>query len=270
MYKAARHLDGVVSSNPRRWRGKQLHHHGGGVCLLFVLLWFDSWHHKLIVCKKWYKNNPKEGLCGVTFCPTLACTTPSDGGGDGCGCAFSNLPWVNSATILSMTFPTRPTMLTPLQWPCRDKRQWHVKRGRGWATTQRHLPSLSVAVATDQFELPKDIGSQFPSKIVGRNGPDQLYNGNGHRRMGGGTTWTTLQLRKTTCGGNGRTGTRIESNCNVKQQKLRWRQWRGWMTTTRKIPPRGENMQGGSRQGGGIDFCLTAIGPYMAHRFSWY
>ncbi len=76
MRKAAHHSGGVVSSNPRRWRGEQLHHHGGGVCLLFVLLWMDSWHHETIVWKKWYKNNPKEGLCGVTFWPTLACTTP--------------------------------------------------------------------------------------------------------------------------------------------------------------------------------------------------
>jgi hypothetical protein len=42
MSKAAHHSDGVNSSNPRRWRGKQLHHHGGGVCWLFVLLWMDS------------------------------------------------------------------------------------------------------------------------------------------------------------------------------------------------------------------------------------
>ncbi len=62
MRKAARPLDGMESSNPRRWRGKQLHHHGGGVCWLFVLLWMDSWCHKLIVCKKWYKNNLKMRL----------------------------------------------------------------------------------------------------------------------------------------------------------------------------------------------------------------
>ena len=36
------HLYCVDSSNPHRWRGKQLHHHGGGVCWLFVLLWIDS------------------------------------------------------------------------------------------------------------------------------------------------------------------------------------------------------------------------------------
>jgi hypothetical protein len=42
MRKATRPSGGVVSSNPRRWRGEQLHHHGGGVCWLFVLLWIDS------------------------------------------------------------------------------------------------------------------------------------------------------------------------------------------------------------------------------------
>ncbi len=57
MRKAARPSSGVVSSNPRCWRGKRLHHHGGGVCWLFVLLWIDSWRHETIVCKKWYKNN---------------------------------------------------------------------------------------------------------------------------------------------------------------------------------------------------------------------
>jgi hypothetical protein len=39
MIKAARHLDGVDSSSTLRWRGEWLHHHGGGVCWLFVLLW---------------------------------------------------------------------------------------------------------------------------------------------------------------------------------------------------------------------------------------
>ncbi len=76
MRKAAHPLDGMVSSNLRLRRGERGHHHGGGVCWLFVLLWIDLGHHKLIVCKKWNKNNPKEGLCGVTFWPTLACTTP--------------------------------------------------------------------------------------------------------------------------------------------------------------------------------------------------
>ncbi len=77
MRKATCYSGSVVSSNPRRWRGERLHHHGGGVCWLFTLLWMDLWCHKTIVCKKWHKNNPKEGLCGVTFWPTLACTTPS-------------------------------------------------------------------------------------------------------------------------------------------------------------------------------------------------
>jgi hypothetical protein len=40
--KAARPSGGMESSNPRRWRGERLHHHGGGVCWLFVLLWMDS------------------------------------------------------------------------------------------------------------------------------------------------------------------------------------------------------------------------------------
>jgi hypothetical protein len=67
MCKAACLSGGMDSLNPRCWRGERLHHHGGGVCWLFVLLWIDSLSHKLIVCKKWYINNPKEGLGGVTF-----------------------------------------------------------------------------------------------------------------------------------------------------------------------------------------------------------
>ncbi len=69
MRKAARHSDGVDSLNPRRWRGEQLHHHGGGVCWLFVFLWMDSWCHELIVCKKWYKNNLKMRLMALLFDP---------------------------------------------------------------------------------------------------------------------------------------------------------------------------------------------------------
>jgi hypothetical protein len=42
MHKAAHPSGGVVSSNPHRWRGERLHHHGGGVCWLLVLLWIDS------------------------------------------------------------------------------------------------------------------------------------------------------------------------------------------------------------------------------------
>ncbi len=45
--------------NPHLWRGERLHHHGGGVCWLFVLLWMGSWCHTLIIRKKWYKNNLK-------------------------------------------------------------------------------------------------------------------------------------------------------------------------------------------------------------------
>jgi hypothetical protein len=41
MRKAACHSGGVDSSKPRRWKGKHLHHGGGGVCWLFVLLWMD-------------------------------------------------------------------------------------------------------------------------------------------------------------------------------------------------------------------------------------
>jgi hypothetical protein len=69
MRKAVHHMDGVDSSNPRCWRGKRLHHHGGGVCWLFVLLWMDSWHHELIVCIKWYKNNLKMRLTALLFDP---------------------------------------------------------------------------------------------------------------------------------------------------------------------------------------------------------
>jgi hypothetical protein len=67
MRKTARPSGGVVSSNPRRWRGEQLHHHGGGVCLLLVLLWMDSLRDELIVCKKWYNNNLKMRLTTLLF-----------------------------------------------------------------------------------------------------------------------------------------------------------------------------------------------------------
>ncbi len=62
MRKAARPSGGMESSNPRRWRGKRLRHHGGDVRCVFVLLWMDLWRHKLNVCKKWYKNNLKMRL----------------------------------------------------------------------------------------------------------------------------------------------------------------------------------------------------------------
>ncbi len=41
MRKAACPSGGMESSNPRHWRGERLHHHGGGVCWLFVL--FCGW-----------------------------------------------------------------------------------------------------------------------------------------------------------------------------------------------------------------------------------
>ncbi len=69
MCKAAHHSDGIDLLNPRRWRGERLHHHGGGVCWLCVLLWMDSWRHELIVCTKWYKNNLKMRLTALLFDP---------------------------------------------------------------------------------------------------------------------------------------------------------------------------------------------------------
>ncbi len=69
MRKAA-HPSGCVDSlNPHHCRGKQLHHHGGGVCWLFVLLWIDLWCQELIVCKKLYKNNLKKRLTALLFDP---------------------------------------------------------------------------------------------------------------------------------------------------------------------------------------------------------
>jgi hypothetical protein len=59
MCKAAHPLGGMESSNPRRWRGKRLHHHGGDVRCVFVFLWMDS---ELNVCKKQYKNKLKMRL----------------------------------------------------------------------------------------------------------------------------------------------------------------------------------------------------------------
>ncbi len=59
MCKAACPSGGMESSNPRRWRGKRLHHHGGDVHCVFVLLWMDS---ELKVGKKRYKHNLKMRL----------------------------------------------------------------------------------------------------------------------------------------------------------------------------------------------------------------
>ncbi len=69
MRKAACPSGSVDSLNPHCWRDKRLHHHGGGVSWLFVLLWMDSWHHELIVCKIWYKNNLKMKLTALLFDP---------------------------------------------------------------------------------------------------------------------------------------------------------------------------------------------------------
>jgi hypothetical protein len=69
MHKATLNLGSMDSSNPHHWRGKHLHHHGDGVCWLFVLLWIDLQSHKLIVCKKRYKNNLKMRLTELLFVP---------------------------------------------------------------------------------------------------------------------------------------------------------------------------------------------------------
>jgi hypothetical protein len=53
MRKAARPLGGMDSSNPRRWRGKQFHHHGGDVRCVFVLHVAVT----LVVCKKVPEQN---------------------------------------------------------------------------------------------------------------------------------------------------------------------------------------------------------------------
>ncbi len=82
MRKAARPSGGMDSSNPRRWRSKGLHHHGGGVWWLFVSLWIDLWCQKLIVCKKWYKNNLKMRLTALLFDPPRRAWTPSPFHGD--------------------------------------------------------------------------------------------------------------------------------------------------------------------------------------------
>ncbi len=79
MRKAARPSGSVDSSNPRRWRGKRFHHHGGDVCC--VVLWLCV-AVKLIVCKKVPEHNRKVNTLpyykvnGVIFCPTYACTIP--------------------------------------------------------------------------------------------------------------------------------------------------------------------------------------------------
>jgi hypothetical protein len=54
-----------------------------------------------------------------------------------------------------------------------DNETTTCEEGGGWATMQRHLPSLAVvAAAMYQPKLTKDNGGQSPREVVGRNGPD--------------------------------------------------------------------------------------------------
>jgi hypothetical protein len=140
-----------------------------------------------------------------------------DGGGNDCSSALGNLPLVNDVTILLMTVPTRLTTLTPLQWPRRDERQRHMRRGRGWAMMQCHL-LLSVAVAAmDQSKLPEDNGGRSPHEVIGQDGQDQSNNDDGRHWMGRGTTRTALQSQKTKCVGGSGTGMTIELDRNAMQ-----------------------------------------------------
>ncbi len=66
MWKAACPLGSMDSMNPRCWRGKWLHHHGGGVCKVPVACCALS---QLVSHQSWFSYN-------VTICPTLACNTP--------------------------------------------------------------------------------------------------------------------------------------------------------------------------------------------------
>ncbi len=66
MFKAALPLGGMESSNPRCWRDKRLHHHGGDVRCVLVLLWMDS---ELNKCKKWCKNNLMMRLMALLSAP---------------------------------------------------------------------------------------------------------------------------------------------------------------------------------------------------------
>ena len=76
MRKTAHPSGGMDSSNPRRWRGERLHHHGDGVCLLFVLVCAVSSgrRHSSYVDK--YESNLKVTVIDETKCPTQACTIP--------------------------------------------------------------------------------------------------------------------------------------------------------------------------------------------------
>jgi hypothetical protein len=66
MHKNAHPSGGVDSSNPCRWRDGWLCHHGDGVCKAICAFCAVS---QLV-------THQSGSLNGVTFCPTLACTTP--------------------------------------------------------------------------------------------------------------------------------------------------------------------------------------------------
>ncbi len=70
MRKAAHPSGGMGSSNPRRWRGKQLHHHGDGVCHVVCAFLCSFW---LVTCQS-YSSYLR--FRGVTKWATQACTIP--------------------------------------------------------------------------------------------------------------------------------------------------------------------------------------------------
>ncbi len=67
MRRAAHPSGGMDSSNPCRWRGKRLHHHGGDVCCVFVLCVVVS----LVVCKKVPEHNLK--VCILPYYKVSRC-----------------------------------------------------------------------------------------------------------------------------------------------------------------------------------------------------
>ena len=71
MRKATHPSGGMGSSNPRRWRGERLHHHGDGVCHVVCAFCAvsDSW---LVSCTR----HTYLHFRGVTKWPTQACTIP--------------------------------------------------------------------------------------------------------------------------------------------------------------------------------------------------
>jgi hypothetical protein len=83
-----------------------------------------------------------------------------------------------------------------------------------------HLPSLSVAAATDQSKLPKDDGGRSLREVVGNDGTDQSNNNNRRLQMGGGTTPMLLPSGKPTRVSGGGTGTTIKLDCNAMRQQL--------------------------------------------------